>query len=61
MTAIDDKCMEKEPADKIIKREPIIKNMMEYDAVRKNPIYRCFVCDGYNYNCEQYKIKEMVK
>ena len=26
--------------------------------LRKNPLYKCYFCNGYNYNCEGYEVLE---
>lgn len=31
------------------------KDMIKH--LEKNPIYKCYFCDGFNYNCESYKYK----
>ena len=50
-------CVQKQITDEVIKRNPVIEERLKYEAIRLSPAYQCFVCEGYNYNCEQYKVE----
>jgi len=56
MPALDDKCVEKVSLDEVIEIDPALAELFQDDAAKKNPTYKCFICEGYNYSCEEYKI-----
>ena len=57
MPVIDDLCVEKKSLDKVIERDPSLAELFDDDRGKKSPEYKCFICDGYNYNCNQYKLE----
>ncbi len=59
---IEDSCYQKNLLDDLLKDKPHLEKILTYavesiDESRASyAIKACFVCDGYNYNCPDYKI-----
>jgi len=62
---MEDYCAHKESLEELMKKIPLIEGHVESsldDTVELNKNYvACYICDGYNYNCPDYKIAEVKK
>lgn len=64
----DDLCQGKKLLEDLLRERPELDELLEraiersYEPRAKYAIVACYVCDGYNYNCPDYKnIKEVKK
>jgi hypothetical protein len=56
-------CINKIILSEVLEKEPKLEKMI-YETRNvnvKNIAYVCYACDGYNYNCENYKTLEANK
>ena len=52
MKDLSEKCDYKKEINKI-KLKKLDNNFLKH--LKEDPIYQCYFCDGFNYNCEYYK------
>ena len=57
---LEDKCKNKKEISRLIhynlfSHHKRIEGKIEFlKHLRENPVYACYFCDGYNYNCGEY-------
>ena len=60
-----EKCVYKKEVSHLLNYISVSRNINSKVEIlkhmRESPMYQCYFCDGYNYNCESYETEKYIK